>query len=119
MKHIDDFLKFTLNENSAGSQRLPEFAIQKILDVMNSNCRNAVSIFTAFSKQPSLLAQLREYQKRIGGNDLEHIIASHIEKDPSEISLLDKYPELKAKIIKIANVGDFSKVGRLKNLGII
>lgn len=119
MKHLNTFSNFNLNENSSGSPKLPESAIAKILDVMNTNVQNSIRMYLAFSKDPSLLDQLQSYQNKINGKDLESIIASQIEKDPSEISLLDKNPELKAKIIKYANVDDFSKVGRLKKLGII
>jgi hypothetical protein len=119
MKHISTFSKFSVNEESSGSKKLPDFAVKKILDIMNKNAKTAINMYFAFSKNPQMFNQLQSYQNKINGSDLEHLIASFIQKDPSEISLLDRDPEFKAKIIKLADVGDFSKVGRLKNLGLI
>jgi hypothetical protein len=119
MKHINTFSNFIINEDYSEASKLPDSALDKLLEVMNKNAKIAIRVYIAFSKNPSLISQLQNYQNKINGSDLESIIATHIEKDPSEIALLDGYPELKNRIIKAANVEDFSKVGRLKNMGLI
>lgn len=116
MKHINTFSDFVLNESSYQFQ---DQAKKAIIDAMRLSTAQALWIYLGFSKKPELLKQLEDYANKIDGSTLESIIASHIQKNPADIHLLDKNPELKNKILKIANVEDFSKLGRLKKIGLI
>ena len=119
MIHLINFSNFKLNENQEEVYaNINDQALDKIIDIIGQSTKNSLILYLALRKIPKIFKSLerRALQKNL---NLKDFIVPYIKKDPLGIHLLDNDPELKAEILKLSNVEDFSRLGRLKNVGII